>query len=226
MLAAVDRRIVLVGRLAAAISDPRDSRYITHPLRGDPLFKLSAGRTPLGNNNLLACGATFSRLENALSSRDIYRMARALALQFIAGYSCAPASITLPAGILRAQAEGWIKQVKCDLKADRTSASTFLANFGRLLLTAAAYVLYQQSRPPGLHGTALATVQPKAAILHLFKIAARAKQYKDRVLQRLAGHTNPAMTERYIRLRETPQAEDQKFTIILDSSRNIRHGNQ
>lgn len=85
----------------------------------------------------------------------------------------------------RGQAEGWIKQVKCDLKADRTSAQSFIANFGRLLFAAAAYVLHQQLRQLGLQGTALATAQPKTVILSLFKIAVRVKQYKDRVLLHL-----------------------------------------
>jgi Transposase DDE domain group 1 len=408
VLAAVDRRIGLVDRMAAAITDSRDPRYITHTLRelltqrifqlasgyedgndantlrGDPLFKLAAEQAPLDTDNLLACGATHSRLEGALRRSDIYRMTRALILQFIAGYSCAPDSITLdldhtddatfgqqplsfynhhyghycylpllvfeaskgalvtavlrpgkrPTGAenamimkrvlgllrqhwphthivlrgdghfanpelmelivadgnadfifglggnailsrkaeglmrnarghlalhrslaaqglgpavaaarlfgefeyaakswpqafrvvlkaevlpgsfgapdkdnerfvvtsmhgpsprtlyqqaycARGQAEGWIKQVKCDLKADRTSASSFVANFGRLLLTAAAYVLHQQLRQLGLQGTALATAQPKTVILSLFKIAVRVKQYKDRVLLHL-----------------------------------------
>jgi len=61
----------------------------------------------------------------------------------------------------RGQAENGIKQVKCDLKSDRTSASTFIANFGRLLLTAAAYVLHQQLRQLGLQGTRLASAQPQ-----------------------------------------------------------------
>jgi hypothetical protein len=408
LLGAVDRRIGLIDRLTAAIADTRDSRYITHSLRdlltqrvfqiasgyedgndantlrGDPLFKLAAERAPLDTGNLLACGATHSRLEGSLRRSDIYRMARALVLQFIAGYSCAPASITLdldhtddatygqqplsfynhhyghycylpllvfeagkgalvaavlrpgkrPTGAenamiigrvlgllrqhwphthivlrgdghfanpelmalivadgnadfifglagnpvllrqseglmknarghlalhrtlaarglgpavaavrlfgefeyaakswpqafrvvlkaevlagsggshdkdnerfvvtsmrepsprtlyqqdycARGQAENWIKQVKCDLKADRTSAQSFLANFGRLLLTAGAYVLHQQLRQLGLQGTALATAQPRTVILQLFKIAARVKQYKDRVLLHL-----------------------------------------
>lgn len=408
VLSAVARRIGLIDRLTAAIADYRDTRYITHPLRdlltqrvfqiasgyedgndantlrGDPLFKLAADRAPLEKDNLLACGATHARLEGALNSRDIYRMARALVLQFIAGYSGAPSSITLdldhtddatygqqplsfynhhyghycylpllvfeagkgalvtavlrpgkrPTGAenamimkrvlgllrqhwpqthivlrgdghfanpelmalivadgnadfifglggnavltrraeglmrnarghlalrrslaaqglgpavaavrlfgefeyaakswpqafrvvlkaevlpgsfgapdkdnerfvvtsmrgpsprtlyqqdycARGQAEGWIKQVKCDLKADRTSAQSFIANFGRLLFAAAAYVLHQQLRQLGLQGTALATAQPKTVILSLFKIAVRVKQYKDRVLLHL-----------------------------------------
>lgn len=408
LLAAVDRRIGLIDRLTQAIADSRHASYITHPLRDllaqrvfqiasayedgndantlrrDPLFKLAAGRAPLDAGNLLACGATFSRLEGALRRSDIYRMARALVEQFIAGYECAPASITLdldhtddatygqqalsfynthyghhcylpllvfeansgtlvtavlrpgkrptgaenamimkrvlgllrqhwphthillrgdghfsnpelmalviadgnadfifglagnsilsrkaeglmknarghlalhrslaaqglgPAvaavrlfgdfeyaakswpqafrvvlkaevlpgsgGLLdkdnerfvvttlrrpsprtlyqqdycaRGQAENLIKQVKCDLKSDRTSASSFLANFARLLLTAGAYVLHQQLRQLGLQGTALATAQPRTVILSLFKIAVRVKQYKDRVLLHL-----------------------------------------
>lgn len=408
LLATVDRRIGLIDRLTGAIADSRHPGYITHPLRDllsqrvfqiasayedgndantlrrDPLFKLAAGRAPLDSGNLLACGATFSRLEGALRRSDIYRMARALVEQFIAGYECAPASITLdldhtddatygqqalsfynhhyghhcylpllvfeagsgalvtavlrpgkrPTGAenamimkrvlgllrrhwprthillrgdghfsnhelmrligadgnadfvfglagnpvllrqaeglmknarghlalhrslaaqgsgpavaavrlfgefeyaakswpqafrvvvkaevlagnggfpdkdnerfvvtslrgpsprtlyqqdycARGQAENLIKQVKCDLKSDRTSASSFLSNFARLLLTAGAYVLHQQLRQRGLQGTSLATAQPKTVILSLFKIAVRVKQYKDRVLLHL-----------------------------------------
>jgi hypothetical protein len=85
----------------------------------------------------------------------------------------------------RGQAENLIKQVKSDLKSDRTSASSFLANFARLLLSATAYVLHQQLRHLGLQGTPLATAQPKTVILALFKIAVRVKQYKDRVLLQL-----------------------------------------
>ncbi len=408
VLGAVDRRIGMISKLAEAIADTRDQRYITHTmhdlltqrvfqiasgysdgndadtLRCDPMFKLAANKAPLDADNTLACGATHSRLENALSSKDIYRMARAMVLQFIAGYSSAPASITLdldhtadithgqqelsfynhhygnycylpllvfdagtgalvtavlrpgkrPTGaenamimkrvlrllrqrwplthilvrgdghfsnpeliqlimddgnadflfglpgnaVLSRKAEGlmknarghlklrqslaaqklgpvvsavqmfgefeyaaksWsqlhrvvlkaevlagtngvpnkdnerfvvtslrsqtpstlyqleycgrgqvenlIKHVKCDLHSDRTSASTFLANFGRLLLTCAAYVLHQQLRQLGLQGTELANAQPKTVILSLFKIAVRVKQYKDRVLLHL-----------------------------------------
>jgi hypothetical protein len=119
LLAAVDRRIGLIGRLVEAMGDSRDPRYITHPLRDlltqrvfqiasgyedgndantlrqDPLFKLAAGRAPLDADNALACGATFSRLEASLQRRDIYRLALALIEQFVAGYPEAPRSITL-----------------------------------------------------------------------------------------------------------------------------------
>ena len=85
----------------------------------------------------------------------------------------------------RGQAENYIKQLKCDLKSDRTSASSFLANFARLLLTASAYVLHQQLRQLALQDTVLATAYPKTIILSLFRIAARVKQYKDRVMLHL-----------------------------------------
>ena len=408
ILSAVDARIGLVERLTRAIKDSRDPRYITHSLRDlltqrvfqiasgyedgndanalrrDPLFKLAAGRAPLDADTALACGATHSRLESALGRRDIYRLARALVEQFIAGYPEAPITITLdldhtddatygqqalsfynhhyghhcylpllvfeahsgalvtavlrpgktPSGAenamimkrvlrllrqhwpkthillrgdghfsnpelmaliladgnadfifglggnkvltrraeglmknvrghlalhqslaarkrgpevaavrhfgefdyqagswpqafrvvlkaevlaggdetppkdnqryvvttlrgpspralyqqeycARGQAENLIKQVKVDLKSDRTSAGSFLANFARLLLTAGAYVLHQQLRQLGLYGTALATAQPRTVMLTLFKIATKVKQYKDRVLLHL-----------------------------------------
>jgi hypothetical protein len=43
----------------------------------------------------LASGPTFSRLENAVSTRDIYRLARAFVDQFIASYPKPPAVIVL-----------------------------------------------------------------------------------------------------------------------------------
>ena len=97
VLGAVDRRIGLLNRLTAAITDSRDARYITHTLRdlltqrvfqiasgyedgndantlrGDPMFKLAAERAPLDTDNLLACGATHSRfclLYTSPSPRD------------------------------------------------------------------------------------------------------------------------------------------------------------
>lgn len=408
VLGALDRRIGLTERLTAAITDSRDARYTTHSLhdllkqrifqiasgyedgndanilRVDPMFKLAVGRAPLAADQLLASGSTFSRLEGALRRSDIYRMAHALLMQFIAGYPTAPAHITLdldhtddathgqqelafynhhyghycylpllvfeaesgalvtavlrpgkrPTGAenamimqrvlrllrqywpqtrillrgdghfsnpelmqlvmadgnadftfglpgnavlarkaeglmknarghlalrqslatqdlapavtavrlfgefeyaakswpqayrvvlkaevlagrdgkpnkdnerfvvtslrspspdalyqqeycARGQAENWIKQMKCDLKSDRTSASSFVGNFVRLLLAACAYVLHQQLRQLALQGTSLATAQPKTVILALFKVAVRVKQYKDRVLLQL-----------------------------------------
>jgi len=85
----------------------------------------------------------------------------------------------------RGQAENFIKQVKCDLAADRTSCTTFLANCMRLLLHCAAYVLHQQLRVHALAHTELAAAQPMTVILKLFKVATQIKQYKDRVILHL-----------------------------------------
>jgi DDE family transposase len=85
----------------------------------------------------------------------------------------------------RGNCENDIKAVKCDLHSDRTSATTFLANAMRLLLSCAAYVLHHALRTHTLSHTALATAQPATVILTLFKVATRIKQYKDRILLHL-----------------------------------------
>src|SRR5215510_3167659 len=85
----------------------------------------------------------------------------------------------------RGNCENDIKAVKCDLHSDRTSATTFLANAMRLLLSCAAYVLHHALRTHTLQHTALAQAQPATVILTLFKIATQIKQYKDRILLHL-----------------------------------------
>lgn len=86
----------------------------------------------------------------------------------------------------RGQVENYIKQVKCDLKSDRTSPSSYLANFARLLLTAAAYVLHQQLRKLGLQGTSLANAQPKEVFAAL-TIASTARVVMSACTTRITG---------------------------------------
>ena len=85
----------------------------------------------------------------------------------------------------RGNCENDIKAVKNDLYSDRTSATTFLANATRLLLSCAAYVLHHALRTQTLAHTTLATAQPSTVILTLFKVATQVKQYKDRILLHL-----------------------------------------
>src|SRR5262245_40588899 len=85
----------------------------------------------------------------------------------------------------RGTCENDIKAVKNDLRSDRTSATSFLANAMRLLLACAAYVLHHALRTHTLQHTALAQAQPSTIILTLFKIATQIKQYKDRILLHL-----------------------------------------
>lgn len=101
----------------------------------------------------------------------------------------------------RGQAENYIKHLKDDLAADRTSCTSFLANCVRLLLHAAAYVLHQQLRTEALRHTALSQAQPKTVIAKLFKIAVRVKQYKNKIVLQLPSacpvkHLLQTLTER------------------------------
>ncbi|WP_448693357.1 IS1380 family transposase [Pseudomonas rhizophila] len=119
LLRGVEQQCGLIGRLAAAIHDGRHPSYIEHSvadllrqriyqsacgyvdgndansLRRDPMFKLALGRAPLDEATALASGPTFSRLENSLSRKDIYRLARAFVEGFIASYAQAPSIIVL-----------------------------------------------------------------------------------------------------------------------------------
>ena len=119
ILRGVDRQIGLTERVAAAFNDQRHPSYITHPLRDmiaqrmyqiacayedgndanalrrDPLFKLGLERRPLDRASDLASAPTLSRLENAATTKDLYRIARAFVDQFIARYATPPAIIVL-----------------------------------------------------------------------------------------------------------------------------------
>jgi hypothetical protein len=119
LLCGVDRQIGLSKRLATAFIDQRHASYIDHPLqelmaqriyqiacgyedandanhlRTDPMFKLGIGRKPLDDHNNLASAPTFSRLENATTVRDFYRMAEAFVEQFVNSYDKPPKVIVL-----------------------------------------------------------------------------------------------------------------------------------
>jgi len=119
ILRGIDRHIGLTSRLAQAFNDKRHASYTTHnlqtlfaqrtfqiacayedgndanALRSDPVFKLGLERKPLDSSTDLASAPTFSRLENAASTKDIYRLAQAFVDQFIASYAKAPKLIVL-----------------------------------------------------------------------------------------------------------------------------------
>ena len=101
----------------------------------------------------------------------------------------------------RGQAENYIKHLKDDLAADRTSCTSFLANCMRLLLHAAAYILHQQLRTQALRHTALSQAQPSTVISKLFKIAVQVRQYKNKIVLHLPSacpvkHLLHTLTER------------------------------
>jgi len=119
LLRGIDHQIGITERLAAAFDDGRHPSYIKHnlrdllaqrifqvacayedgndanALRADPMFKLGIGHRPLDEDNDLASAATFSRLENVASTKDIYRIAQAFVDHFIASYAEPPELIVL-----------------------------------------------------------------------------------------------------------------------------------
>ena len=115
----VDRQIGLTQRLAAAFQEQRHPAYLLPPLqdwfaqriyqiagayadsnhanvlRTDPVFKLGLERWPLDAAADLASAPPVSRVENAATRQDLYRLAVAFVEQFIARDAQPPAVIVL-----------------------------------------------------------------------------------------------------------------------------------
>jgi hypothetical protein len=112
-----DERLGWTREFAAALGDPRKQECIEHELaemvhsrvygilagypdqndhdtlRGDPIFKLIAGRLPLDDD--LASQPTLSRFENAIDIPSLWRLQDLFIDQFIASFDEPPAEITL-----------------------------------------------------------------------------------------------------------------------------------
>ena len=86
----------------------------------------------------------------------------------------------------RGDSENRIDEFKNQLKADRTSCETFLANQFRLLLHAAAFVL-TQALQDALEGTELASAEMATIRVKLLKIAALVKETVRNVWIRLSS---------------------------------------
>lgn len=125
LLREVDRRLNLTNRIAEAIPDPRDPRYVSHTqaeilisrifaiaagyedgndhheLRHDPAFQVAAGRTPAENNYEenghypLASPSTHSRFENRIDSKTLFRLHEVLVDIFLDSFEEPPEQITL-----------------------------------------------------------------------------------------------------------------------------------
>jgi len=81
----------------------------------------------------------------------------------------------------RGDSENRIKELKNDLEIDRTSCTRFLPNQVRVLLTAVAYVLFQELRA-ALHGTELERGMVATLRLRLLKIGATITESVRRVV--------------------------------------------
>ena len=84
----------------------------------------------------------------------------------------------------RGDAENRIKELKDGLEIDRTSCSSFLANQLRVLMTAAAYVLFQELRLKARH-TCFRRAQVSTIRLHLLKFGAWVESSVRRVVLHL-----------------------------------------
>ena len=109
LLQEMENRTGIIASLCQAIDDTRDQRYISHTLyellcqrtlqiacgyedandagdlKADPVLKMCAGRLPETGDDL-GSQPTISRLENAISQTDLYRIAQAIVLHFIQSY--------------------------------------------------------------------------------------------------------------------------------------------
>ena len=81
---------------------------------------------------------------------------------------------------LRGDAENRIKELKTDLKMDRTSCHRFVANQFRVLLHAAAFILHSHIRR-NLKGTSLENAQACTLQRHLLKLGVRVRETARRV---------------------------------------------
>jgi hypothetical protein len=118
LLKETEQQVGIIEAIEAAINDRRDQRYVIHPLteqlqqrifqigcgyedandsdtlRDDPIFKICAGKEP-ESAEPLSSQPTISRLENAPSRTELYRIAQAFVDNFIASYSEEPRVIVL-----------------------------------------------------------------------------------------------------------------------------------
>ncbi len=81
----------------------------------------------------------------------------------------------------RGQMENFIKDHKAALKSGRTSCHNFLANFSRLMLHSAAYIILHTLREKALAGTEFATAQFDTIQLRLLKIGAEVREMKTKL---------------------------------------------
>jgi hypothetical protein len=81
----------------------------------------------------------------------------------------------------RGRMENFIKEHKVALRSGRTSCHRFMANYFRLMLHSAAYVIMHTFREKALTGTDFATAQFDTIRLRLLKIGAEVRQMKTKL---------------------------------------------
>ncbi len=118
LLREVEQQIGMIKGISDLIEDPRDARYVDHPvtdllmqrvgqiacgyedgndcndLRHDPIMKLFANRLP-SSDPALASQPTMSRFENSIPGKTLYQLAYLFAEKFVSSYDKAPEVIIL-----------------------------------------------------------------------------------------------------------------------------------
>jgi hypothetical protein len=118
LLKEVEEQIGIIEKMSGVIRDDLDARYVKHTLtdlliqrvsqigcgyedgndcnilRGDPAFKMTAGRNPETGKDLCS-QPTMSRFENSVSRTDLYRIALIFAGNFVSSYAAAPPVIVI-----------------------------------------------------------------------------------------------------------------------------------
>ena len=119
VLSEVDKKIGLIETLTQCIGDTRNPFFIRHTvrellsqrifqiacgyedandsntLRKDPAIKMAVGRLPEDADQDLGSQPTISRLENNITSKELYQIAQGFVNHFIASYAEAPQVIIL-----------------------------------------------------------------------------------------------------------------------------------
>ena len=111
----------------------------------------------------------------------------------------------------RGDMENRIKEQQLGLFADRTSAQDFLDNQFRLILSSAAYVLFEGLRRLGLADTELAHAQVPTIRVKLLKIGARIRQTVRRIVLHLASGCPFQDLFRHVATRLTSAAGPQTY---------------
>ena len=159
---------------------------IAAPLLAEAQAKSAAA----GGEKVRLAGATWYQAETWPTQRRVVYKAEALAAGpntrfVVTDHAEAPLAV-YDAYVDRGQSENYIKDFKNALAADRLSDHRFAANQFRLLLHAAAYVLFHTLRG-WLAGTDLAVAQFDTIRLRLVKIAGRVRQLATGIRLHLAS---------------------------------------
>lgn len=142
-------------------------------LRCDSALKMSVGRRPSDED--LCSQATMTRLENNVDSKTLYRIGKLFVEQYVKSFSKPPRHVILDADDTNANTYGAqqltlfnayyneycymplliFDGVSKNFKADRMSCNSYRANYFRLFLYAAAFVVANTMKHKLFNGTAI-----------------------------------------------------------------------